>query len=88
REQLAERAKASPLLSAVHFEDLPDAPRIELDVDRAKAYALGVPFERIAGLLGGTFGSNYINDFPASGRMRRVIIEADPVARATDMQLM
>ncbi|MDN7888748.1 multidrug efflux RND transporter permease subunit [Burkholderia cepacia] len=88
RAQLAERAKADPLLSAVHFEDLPDAPRIELDVDRAKAYALGVPFERIAGLLGGTFGSNYINDFPASGRMRRVIIEADPVARATDAQLM
>ncbi|WP_321932534.1 multidrug efflux RND transporter permease subunit [Burkholderia cenocepacia] len=88
REQLSGRAKADPLLAAVHFEDLPDAPRIELDVDRAKAYALGVPFERIAGLLGGTFGSNYINDFPASGRMRRVIIEADPVARATDAQLM
>ncbi|WP_287734158.1 multidrug efflux RND transporter permease subunit [Burkholderia sp.] len=88
REQLSERAKADLLLSAVHFEDLPDAPRIELDVDRAKAYALGVPFERIAGLLGGTFGSNYINDFPASGRMRRVIIEAEPGARTTDAQLM
>ncbi|MDR0243046.1 MAG: multidrug efflux RND transporter permease subunit [Burkholderia sp.] len=88
REQLSERAKADPLLAAVHFEDLPDAPRIELDVDRAKAYALGVPFERIAGLLGGTFGSNYINDFPASGRMRRVIIEAEPGARTTDTQLM
>ncbi|NTZ84719.1 multidrug efflux RND transporter permease subunit [Burkholderia metallica] len=88
REQLAARAKADPALASVHFEDLPDAPRIELDVDRAKAYALGVPFERIAGLLGGTFGSNYINDFPASGRMRRVIIEADPAARATDAQLM
>lgn len=88
REQLSEHAKADPLLAAVHFEDLPDAPRIELDVDRAKAYALGVPFERIAGLLGGTFGSNYINDFPASGRMRRVIIEAEPGARATDTQLM
>ncbi|RQU89112.1 multidrug efflux RND transporter permease subunit [Burkholderia cenocepacia] len=88
REQLAARAKADPALASVHFEDLPDAPRIELDVDRAKAYALGVPFERIAGLLGGTFGSNYINDFPASGRMRRVIVEADPAARATDAQLM
>lgn len=88
REQLSGRVKADPLLAAVHFEDLPDAPRIELDVDRAKAYALGVPFERIAGLLGGTFGSNYINDFPASGRMRRVIIEADPAARTTDAQLM
>ncbi|WP_175975561.1 multidrug efflux RND transporter permease subunit [Burkholderia sp. BCC1047] len=88
RDQLAARAKADPALASVHFEDLPDAPRIELDVDRAKAYALGVPFERIAGLLGGTFGSNYINDFPASGRMRRVIVEADPAARATDAQLM
>lgn len=33
------------------------AARAQL-ADRAKAYALGVPFERIAGLLGGTFGSN------------------------------
>ncbi|MBN3788394.1 multidrug efflux RND transporter permease subunit [Burkholderia sp. Ac-20353] len=88
RDALAERAKADPALASVHSEDLPDGPRIELDVDRAKAYALGVPFERIAGLLGGTFGSIYVDDFPASGRMRRVIVEADPAARATDAQLM
>ncbi|AGK50796.1 RND transporter, hydrophobe/amphiphile efflux-1 family protein [Burkholderia thailandensis MSMB121] len=88
RERLADAAKADPALASVHAEDLPDAPRVELDVDRAKAYAFGVPFERIAGLLGGLFGSNYVDDFPAAGRMRRVIIEADAGARSSDDQLM
>ncbi|AJX34351.1 multidrug efflux RND transporter permease subunit [Burkholderia oklahomensis] len=88
RERLADAAKADPALASVRTEDLPDAPRIELDIDRAKAYAFGVPFERIAGLLGGLFGSNYVDDFPAAGRMRRVIVEADAGARSTDDQLM
>ncbi|KGS00594.1 multidrug efflux RND transporter permease subunit [Burkholderia sp. ABCPW 111] len=88
RERLADAAKADPALASVRTEDLPDAPRVELDVDRAKAYAFGVPFERIAGLLGGLLGSNYVDDFPAAGRMRRVIIEADAGARSTDDQLM
>ncbi|WP_082711679.1 MULTISPECIES: multidrug efflux RND transporter permease subunit [Burkholderia] len=88
RAKLFERAKASPVLASVRSEDLPDAPRVELDIDRAKAYALGVPFERISGLLGGTFGSNYIDDYPSAGRMRRVIIEADAGSRSTDDQLM
>ncbi|MBB5498607.1 hydrophobe/amphiphile efflux-1 (HAE1) family protein [Paraburkholderia sp. MM5384-R2] len=55
RDQLAERAKADPSLASIHFEDLPDAPRIELDVDRAKAYALGLSFDRIADVVGSTF---------------------------------
>ena len=61
----------------MHSEELPDAPRIELDVDRAKAYALGVSFDKIGDVLGNTFGSSYIDDFPAGGRMRRVMVAAD-----------
>ncbi|MFP3567805.1 multidrug efflux RND transporter permease subunit [Paraburkholderia sp. SIMBA_030] len=88
REQLFAQAKASPVLASIHSEDLPDAPRVELDIDRAKAYALGVPFERVAEVLGSTFGSTYIDDFPAGGRMRRVMIAADAAARMTDDDLM
>jgi HAE1 family hydrophobic/amphiphilic exporter-1 len=88
REQLFAQSKTSPVLASVHSEDLPDAPRVELEIDRAKAYALGVPFERIAEVLGSTFGSNYIDDFPAGGRMRRVMIAADAATRMTDDDLM
>ncbi|WP_323119118.1 multidrug efflux RND transporter permease subunit [Burkholderia alba] len=88
RAHLTELAKADPVLASVHSEDLPDAPRVVLEIDRAKAYALGVSFDKVAALLGGTFGSNYIDDFPAAGRMRRVIVEADAAARMTDTQLM
>ncbi|MFL9865987.1 multidrug efflux RND transporter permease subunit [Paraburkholderia fungorum] len=88
REQLFAQAKASPVLASVHSEDLPDAPRVELIIDRAKAYALGVPFERISDVLGSTFGSTYIDDFPAGGRMRRVMISADAATRMTEDDLM
>ncbi|MFM0741129.1 multidrug efflux RND transporter permease subunit [Paraburkholderia xenovorans] len=88
REQLFDKARASPVLASVHSEDLPDAPRVELVIDRAKAYALGVPFERIAEVLGSTFGSTYIDDFPAGGRMRRVMIAADAATRMNEADLM
>lgn len=88
REQLFAQAKASPVLASVHSEDLPDAPRVELIIDRAKAYALGVQFERLTDVLGSTFGSTYIDDFPAGGRMRRVVISADAATRMTEDDLL
>ncbi|MBC8724541.1 multidrug efflux RND transporter permease subunit [Paraburkholderia sp. 31.1] len=88
RDQLAERAKADPSLASIHFEDLPDAPRIELDVDRAKAYALGLSFDRIADVFGSTFGSHYVDDFPAGGRMRRVLVAGDASTRMTETDLL
>ncbi|SDQ44976.1 hydrophobic/amphiphilic exporter-1, HAE1 family [Paraburkholderia fungorum] len=88
REQLFAQAKASPVLTSVHSEDLPDAPRVELSIDRAKAYAFGVPFDRIAEILSSTFGSTYIDDFPTGGRMRRVMIAADADTRMTENDLL
>ena len=88
REKLFAKAKVDPALADVHSEDLPDAPRIELTIDRAKAYALGVSFDRISDLLGSTFGSTYVDDFPANGRMRRVVVEGDASTRMTEDELM
>ena len=88
REALFAQARADPVLADVHAEDLPDAPRIELTIDRAKAYALGVSFDKIADLLGSTFGSTYVDDFPAGGRMRRVVVAGEASARMTDDDLM
>lgn len=88
RGQLIDAATKSPVLAGVRSEDLPDAPRVDLDIDRAKAYAFGVPFDRIADVLSTTFGSTYVDDFPAGGRMRRVIVSADASARMADRQLL
>ncbi|OTP69921.1 multidrug efflux RND transporter permease subunit [Caballeronia sordidicola] len=88
REQLFDQAKRNPAFADVHSEALPDAPRIVLDVDRAKAYALGVSFDRIGDALGNTFGSTYIDDFPSGGRMRRVMIAADASSRMTEADLL
>jgi HAE1 family hydrophobic/amphiphilic exporter-1 len=88
REQLFEQARHNPAFADVHSEALPDAPRIVLDVDRAKAYALGVSFDKIGDALGNTFGSSYIDDFPSGGRMRRVMVAADASSRMTEDSLM
>ncbi|MEA3124710.1 MAG: hydrophobic/amphiphilic exporter (mainly bacteria), family, partial [Caballeronia sp.] len=88
REQLFEQARHNPAFADVHSEALPDAPRIVLDVDRAKAYALGVSFDKIGDALGNTFGSSYIDDFPSGGRMRRVMVAADAASRMTEDSLM
>ena len=88
RERLLGLAKKSPLLADVHSETLPDAPRVVLEIDRAKAYAMNVSFEAIQATLASTFGTTYVNDYPAGGRMLRVLVAADSSARMTDADLL
>ena len=88
RERLLELAKKSPVLSDVHSETLPDAPRVVLDIDRAKAYAMNVSFDAIQATLASTFGTTYVDDYPAGGRMLRVLVAADSPARMTDADLL
>ncbi|TAM54229.1 MAG: multidrug efflux RND transporter permease subunit [Paraburkholderia sp.] len=88
RERLLELARKSAVLADVHSETLPDAPRVVLEVDRAKAYAMNVSFDAIQDVLGNTFGMSYIDDYPAAGRMLRVLVAADSQARMTDADLL
>jgi len=88
REQLFEMAKDDPILADIHSETLPDAPRVVLDVDRAKAYAMAVSFDDIDDVLSNTFGNSYIDDFPAGGRMQRVLVEGTSQSRMTDADLL
>ncbi len=67
---------------------LPDAPRVHLMIDRAKANAMGVSFADIGAVLGNTFGTSYIDDYPSAGVMRRVMVSADAPNRTTDEALL
>jgi multidrug efflux pump len=81
RNQLLEMAGKSKILTGMRPEGLEDAPQLQVDIDREKANALGVAFTDIAGTLGTAFGSSYVNDFAASGRQQRVIVQADESRR-------
>ncbi|MGE4327531.1 MAG: multidrug efflux RND transporter permease subunit, partial [Pseudodonghicola sp.] len=80
-DQLLALAAASPLLSGVMSEGLPDGMSISLKIDREKAQALGLRFDMISETIGTAIGSSYVNDFPNQGRMQQVIVQADAAAR-------
>ena len=54
-----------------------NVPRLQLQVDRRQAEALGVPVGDIFRTLQTNLGSLYVNDFNLFGRVFRVIIQAD-----------
>jgi len=81
RNQLLGMASKSPVLSQVRPDGLEDAPQLQIDIDRDKAQALGVPFNAINTALSTALGSTYVNDFPNSGRLQRVVVQADAPAR-------
>ncbi|HCR56486.1 MAG TPA: multidrug efflux RND transporter permease subunit, partial [Raoultella sp.] len=76
-QQLLKLAEASPLLAEVHADGLPAGSNVRLDIDRAKAEAMGVAFTDISATLSAAMGSQYVNDFPNRGRMQQVIVQAD-----------
>jgi multidrug efflux pump len=81
RNQLLGMASKSKVLTQVRPDGLEDAPQLQIDIDRDKAAALGVPFESISAAIGTALGSSYINDFPSQGRLQRVVVQADAPAR-------
>ncbi|MGL4263907.1 MAG: multidrug efflux RND transporter permease subunit [Afipia sp.] len=81
KEQLLAAAKQSPVLQNVYAEGLPEAPQVQLVIDREQAAAQGVTFADINSTISTNLGSAYVNDFPNRGRMQRVIVQADSVGR-------
>ncbi len=56
-------------------------PQLYVDVDRARAKALGVPLDSVFDTLQATLGSYYVNDFNKFGRTWQVLMSADPTYR-------
>jgi len=81
RNQLLGTASKSKVLTQVRPDGLEDAPQLQIDIDRDKANALGVPFDSINSILSTALGSSYVNDFPNQGRLQRVVVQADAPSR-------
>lgn len=76
-EDLVKLAAGSKVLQNVRVDGLPGGPSVRLDIDRAKASALGVSFATISDTLTAAMGSTYVNDFPRAGSLQQVIIQAE-----------
>jgi len=83
RDQLLQKANASPVLAYAMMEGLADAPQVRLDIDRAKAEALGVQFSAISSALSTAYGSATVADFANAGRLQRVVVQAEKEDRAS-----
>ncbi|MGI2032132.1 multidrug efflux RND transporter permease subunit [Rhizobium panacihumi] len=77
RDQLMAEANKSPMLAGLRIEGMPDAAQVNLLIDREKANTFGVTFSDINSTITANLGSSYVNDFPNSGRMQRVTVQAE-----------
>ena len=67
----------SPLLTGVRHTAMAESPMLLVNVDEAKALAMGVSISDIYDTLSAFMGSTYINDFTRNGKINRVIMQAD-----------
>ena len=77
RNQLLGLAAKDPLLAGVRPNSLDDTPQLHIDIDQAKAGALGISLASINSTLSAAWGSSFINDFIDRGRVKRVYMQAD-----------
>ena len=70
-------AARDPLLTAVRPSGLQDTPQLHVDIDQAKANALGLSVSDINNTLSAAWGSVFINQFLDRGRIKQVYMQGD-----------
>jgi HAE1 family hydrophobic/amphiphilic exporter-1 len=86
-QQLIGNANASGLFDRVFTQFSPEAPQLQILVDRDRMAALGVDFQSAMQAFSFNIGSFYVNDTFEGGRVRRVFVQADQAFRASPEQL-
>ena len=76
-DRLIAKAAEQPKLRGVFSTFTASTPLLDLEVDRQKAKALGVPIDQIFSTLQLYMGSQYVNDFNYASRTYRVYLQAD-----------
>ncbi|MBB1498660.1 efflux RND transporter permease subunit [Paracoccus sp. MC1862] len=87
RNMLLGMASESPVLTAVRPNGVEDAPQFELNIDWAKAGAVGVTATDVGSFLATVWSGAYVNDFIYEGRIKRVYVQGEPWARSAPRDL-
>ena len=77
RNQLLGMAAQDKTLAQVRPNGQDDTPQFQVDIDQAKAGAMGLTTADINSALSSAWGGSYINDFVDRGRVKRVYMQAD-----------
>ena len=77
KDQLLAMAAQNPNVVGLRAQGLEDAAQLKINIDEAKAAALGVPLAEINSTLQTSFGSAYVNNFVNGNRVQRVIVQLD-----------
>jgi multidrug efflux pump len=64
-----------------------DQPQVDIEIDRAKAAALGANMQQISADLGAMLGGGYVGRFAIEGRAYKIIPQVTRVARLNPQQL-
>ncbi|MFJ2280563.1 efflux RND transporter permease subunit EmhB [Pseudomonas sp. NPDC087803] len=87
RNQFLGMAAQSKVLYQVRPNGLNDEPQYHLEIDDAKARALGVSISDINSTLSISFGSSYVNDFIDRGRVKKVYVQGQAGSRMSPEDL-
>ncbi|WP_415393522.1 efflux RND transporter permease subunit [Paracoccus sp. SJTW-4] len=87
RNQLLGMASQSPVLTAVRPNGVEDASQFKLNIDWAKAGAVGVTATDVGSFLATIWSGTYVNDFLYNGRIKRVYVQGEPWARTAPRDL-
>jgi multidrug efflux pump len=87
RNMLLGMAAQNPKLVGVRPASLEDTAQLHLDVDQAKADALGLSLPDINATLSAAWGGSFVNNFVDRGRIKRVYIQGDAPYRDTQDDL-
>ncbi|MFN7677844.1 MAG: efflux RND transporter permease subunit [Cyanobacteriota bacterium] len=86
-QRLIGNANASGLFDRVFTQFSPEAPQLEIQVDRDRMASLGVDFQSAMQAFTFNIGSFYVNDTFEGGRVRRVFVQADDAFRNNPQKL-
>ncbi|HBX91588.1 MAG TPA: hydrophobe/amphiphile efflux-1 family RND transporter [Hyphomonas sp.] len=87
RNMLLNLAMEDPRLTAVRSSGVEDAAQFRLNIDWAKAGAVGVTAADVGNFLRTVWSSAYVNDFLYEGRVKRVYVQGEPWARTSPEDL-
>jgi multidrug efflux pump len=74
---LLAKASQDKTLLGIRPNALPDAPQLDLKVDRVQAQSMGLSVSDIYNAIALALAPVYVNDFSYGGRVKRVLIQAD-----------
>jgi len=83
KDELIDMASKDPLLANVRFNGLDDTTQLHVDVDQAKAGALGLNLNDVNNTLSAAWGGAFINNFIDRGRVKQVFVQADAPFRTS-----